>query len=135
MKKEVIAVCSILVIIFTTNYICQVYLNNVADDISENLKELHSICMEYLEKQDNEEKEKIIEEKIKEISNKWEKSEQILSLYIEHSELEKIDVNIVRIKSFQEIDEYDEATQAVSECIFMFKHIRQKQRMSLSNLF
>ena len=134
MKKEILAVCIILAIIIFINILCQSYFSHAVDSINSRLEEIAVLAEQYLEEASIE-KDNEIENKINSISEEWDQYEKILSLYIEHEELEKIDTSIVLIKSYIEVDNYEDAVPEAEECIFVLNHIRQKQKISIANLF
>ena len=132
MRKEIIIVTGLLISVLTLIIFCQKYLDRVTGEMINSLKEIKEVSLQSLEK--DYQKQKIIEH-IKHMDEKWKYYEGKLSLYIEHSELEKVDACFVRMRSKLEIDQYAEAIPEIDECIFMFEHIDEKQKISLKNLF
>lgn len=142
MRRELLAVCIILVIILITNRVCQKYLNTAADKVCNELQNLVKLSTNILDSQDKQDTDndntnnfQKLQDKITLISDEWDKYEKVLSLFIEHRELEKIDTSIVRIRSYIDINELDEAIPEMNECIFVINHIQMKQKMSFANLF
>ena len=134
MKKEIFAVSIILVVIVLINIICQNYLSYAVDNIDFKLEEVACLSEQYLVEGDNKEDIEAVE-RMNSISDEWNKYEKILSLYIEHEELEKIDTSIVLIKSYISVDNYEDAIPEAKECVFILNHIRRKQKVSIANLF
>ena len=58
-----------------------------------------------------------------------------LAYYIEHDELEKIELYLTALKSNIETKEYNQAVVEVDSCIFILKHIEEKYSFNLQNIF
>ncbi len=133
MKKEIIIVSIIVIVIIVIDTISQKKLSNVADNINNQLEDI-IISLKRSFKNDEIEYKDIVD-KIKKASNDWDEWEKTLSLYIEHDELEKVDRSIVIIKSNIENSNYEDIESDLKECIYILNHIKNKQSLSLYNLF
>ena len=58
-----------------------------------------------------------------------------LAYYIEHDELEKVETQIYAIKGFCEVEKYDEILPEAEKCSFILKHIEEKTKLSVKNIF
>ena len=58
-----------------------------------------------------------------------------LAYYIEHDELEKVDTNLIGLKSYIETEEESDAVSELEKSVFVLKHIEDKTRMNLKNIF
>lgn len=76
-----------------------------------------------------------IDEEIKTIEKKWNDVHDILSYYIEHDEIEKVDTAIVTMKAFLETDDFSSAIAEIDEGKFVLEHIQEKYAFNLENIF
>lgn len=90
MKKELVICIIIIIFIFIINIITQKYTSNSVETISSDLNGL-KIKM----KDENIETEKLKQD-IDKLFSEWESKHDILAYYIEHDELEKVDIYLVR---------------------------------------
>ena len=83
----------------------------------------------------NPERKEKIKEKMKEIEEKWYKNINLLSCYLEHNELEKVQRQITLIKGNIDVKEYNQATPQLDECKFIINHIIDKESFLIRNIF
>lgn len=128
MYKELIICVFIVIIIFSLECITQNYTKNSTSEITEKLEFLK----DQIKNQENkEEKDKLMEE----LYSKWEEFHDISAIYIEHNELEKVEISIVACKNFIDQEIYDMASNEIDKTIFGLEHIQDKYRFSLVNVF
>lgn len=65
----------------------------------------------------------------------WDSMYNKMAYYIEHDELEKIELYITALKSNVETEEYSQAVEKIDSCIFILKHIEAKYSFNLQNIF
>lgn len=129
MYKEM-AICFItVVLIISLNFITTKYTEESVCEISDELMEL--------EKQIDNENKKIDEnkEKVNEIFDIWKMRYDVLTLYLEHDELEKVETNLNEIKGNIETEEYNDAISEIEKTVFILKHIEEKNKFDLRNVF
>ncbi len=129
MYREIIISVLIIVSIFIFDKMTQRYtdkaINNAIQDlnmIKQNIKE---------EIIDNKEVVKKCNEKYQ----KWLRYHKYLAFYIEHNELEKVEINYVAGKSLIEMEKYEEAISEIEKTIFVMQHINDKYSVNLENIF
>ena len=127
MLKEIATCVIIILLIFAGNTISQSYTNNTMDETVSELENFKSTVNSYEAEKNT--------EKIKEIYNKWEEKQELLAYYIEHDELEKVQTNLVSIKSYTEISKYDEVVNEIDKTIYIINHIKDKYKISFQNIF
>lgn len=127
MKKEMIISCIVVAIIIILDIITQKYTKASMNEIEEVLV---SVREELKKENDIEAKEKIEEAK-----SKWDKIKEKLVIYIEHEELEKVEMYIIESRSNIETKEYEMAIQTIDVCNFIMDHIKDKYELSLQNIF
>ena len=79
--------------------------------------------------------QKEVKEKLEETEKIWKNKQDKLAYFIEHNELEKIDTNLVLLKSYIETEEHDETIREINELAFLVKHIEEKYAFNLKNIF
>ena len=129
MKRELIIVSIIIVCIIIGSMIAQ---NNTKTKIAEIDNELENLKNEIVE---NKKSYVELNEEIDKIYEKWEEKDKILSLYLEHNELEKINLSLKTIKGFIEVDITNESVQEIEKCIATLDHIEEKQAFNVKNIF
>ena len=59
----------------------------------------------------------------------------LLAYYIEHDELEKVETNLTGLRSFIESKEYSDALAELDKTVFVLRHIEDKNKFNLQNVF
>lgn len=72
---------------------------------------------------------------MEDVKKDWESRHNKLAYYIEHDELEKVETNLVALKSFIDSNEYAEAVSELDKSVFILKHIEDKYDFNLENVF
>ncbi|MCI8636641.1 MAG: DUF4363 family protein [Clostridia bacterium] len=129
MLKEMIICIIIVVVIFFGNSTIQKYTKESVSEISNGLMQLR----EDLTNQNVENNK--AKEKMNEVYSKWEKKHDKLAYFIEHDELEKVETDLVSIKSYIETQEYEQAVGELDKGAFVLKHIEDKYAFNLQNIF
>lgn len=129
MKKEAIITIIIIIIILGAEYVTNNYTKEVFSKVE---NELNLLKEEILD--DNNTKEYLIS-RTESIKEEWQEDNETLSYYLEHDELEKVNTQIVLIKGYLESDSPQDAIPDLEECIFIMKHIQEKEAFNLKNLF
>lgn len=127
MRREIVIVSIVVICIIILNIITSKNTNYVMDEITAYLGQVR----EGIEVQAEEQMKENIE-KVKEI---WDKKKNTLSLYIEHNELEKVEMYITNVNTNIEIKEYSRAIETLDTCNFIIEHIKDRYRLSISNIF
>lgn len=137
MKKEVIIVVIILTLIIITDIFTQKYTKNSFENIKLKLDEIRDIgkTLEEDGNKDIEKERKKLKEKMEIINKEWRKINKKVAIYIEHNELEKVNVSMVKFKNYFELGEYGEAIPELENCKYILEHIVEKQQIKLVNLF
>ena len=142
MKKELIICLFIIILIIVTNIVTQNYTKTSVNKMSERLDVISQIVFDNINSNANEintensniEKNKIKQE-VEKLENTWNELQEKLAYYIEHDELEKVETQIYAIKGFYEIEKYDEILPEAEKCKFILKHIEEKTKLSVKNIF
>ena len=129
MKKELIITVIIVITIFVASFFAQNYINISISDMNNNLENLKNSVIN--ESKDSSE----LSDEIDEIYNKWEDRYKILTCYVEHSELEKVNTELKLIKGFIEVEEEKQSVSEIENCLYLLKHLKDKQVLNLKNIF
>ena len=127
--RETIIILSILIIIFVGACITQKFLNNTADLLVSKLEDLKS----GIEEDKIDEKEMV--EKTDEIYSKWEEINERWSVIVLHDEIDLIETSLIRMKSKIKTGEVQESMEDLDTSIFLIKHIKEKEKTNLKNIF
>ena len=128
MYKELVICIIVLITIFVFDYITQSYTDKAIQEIS--LK-LYDFKNKVKENTDTEE----LKKEINEINQNWICYQNVLSFYLEHDELEKVETALVSGISFIESEEYIQGLSEIEKTIFILYHINTKYSFSMKNIF
>ena len=163
MKKEEIATLIIIGIILIIDLITLCYTKKCIAKISDDLKNLENMTVESIKAENNdnsgnaqyvgtdynnsdtsgsnsegEENKKVdskeLMEQSEDIYNEWLGMNDTLTFYIEHDELEKVNVQLERIIANFNVDSKEDAMPEIKEAIYILRHIEKKQRLTLRNI-
>ena len=127
--KEVTIIISILIIVFGSAYLIQSFLNKGTDELVGELENLKKeIKNQNFQKKDLELKADKVYENWEDINEKW-------STIVLHSEMDLIDTSLIKMKSKIKIGKIDESMEDIDTSIFLLKHIKEKEKTSLKNIF
>ena len=120
MKKEAIITIIIIILIFAGEWITQNYTNKKLSKLQEDLSSLKE---EILAENDVD----TLIQKTEDIYNNWEKENEILSYYLEHNELEKVNTQIILIKGYLESDAPQDSIPDLEEGNIYFRTYKRKR--------
>lgn len=127
MKNESL-ICIVVIILIA---ILEIVTGNYTKDSVEYLKnDLYQIKQEI----ETEDKKKISEKVINAKEN-WKDRANKMAYYVEHDELEKVNVYLVGVESNTETEEYNDAKLELEKCIYILEHIEEKYKFNLKNIF
>ncbi len=126
MYKETIIIIIIIILIVIGDIIMQKYTDKTVTEISKELYFLKDYIVQNKEEMNR---------KIKAVEKVWEKHNETLAYYIEHDELEKVGTEISKAKADIEMKNYEMAVENLERCIFVLKHIKDKNSLKIVNIF
>lgn len=129
MLKETIICIVIVISIVFGNSMTQNYTRESVSELSSGLMSLREKVS-----QENMEDEKIKND-ADNVYKEWEKRHEKLAYYIEHDELEKVETELIGIKSDLETEDYEELMIGIDKSVFILKHIEDKYAFNLQNIF
>ena len=129
MRREAIITILIILAIIIGEWLTQSYSKKTLSGVQDSLRELK----EGILSSENEVSELI--DKTNQIYDKWEEDNQLLSYYLEHDELEKVNTQFVLVKGYLETDDPQNAIPDIEEGIYILEHIKEKEKLSIKNIF
>ena len=73
--------------------------------------------------------------KMEQLEKYWDKEIKVMSLYLEHDELEKIENGMARLKANVDNNESNSAIENIEEIKFIMEHIKRKNILNIQNVF
>ena len=163
MKKEEIATLVIIGIILIIDLITLYYTKKCIAKISDDLTNLENMAIESIKAENNDNSEnaqyvgadynngntnvsnsegdeskkiesKELKQKSEDIYKEWLGMNDTLTFYIEHDELEKVNVQLERIIANFNVDSTEDAVPEIKEAVYILRHIEKKQRLTLRNI-
>ncbi len=128
MYKELVIGIVIIITIASLDGTTQKYTKNNTREITE---KLYTLKQQIIERKSKEENQKLIVEAYSE----WEEFHNISAIYIEHNELEKVEIDMVACRNFIDQEIYDMASNELEKIIFGLEHIQDKYKFNLINVF
>ena len=129
MIREVFVCLAIIILILVGNFFSQNYTSKSVAELTEKIDELKQ------EVSKNEQDETIIKNKTEELYNTWRDRFNILAYYIEHTELEKVEAELVVLRGKVANLNYNETSENLEKSAFLLKHIEDKYAFNLQNVF
>lgn len=129
MQKELVISIIVLVCIFGLNYITQKNTDDTVQDVSSKLEIVRNDVT----------KSEVDKEKatlhVNDAFDKWEELDDTLAYYIEHNEIEKVTTALTSVKSYVEMELYEDSVEAIDKCHYILDHIHQREMITLDNIF
>ena len=129
MYKSIFIIIIIIISILVLNLLTQNYTKDTIEILDKSLQDMRE---DFLKNEKDEDK---LEKDIEDTFMQWDKRYEILAYYIEHDELEKIENDLTMVKSSVVAKEYEQGIEHIDTCIFLMKHIREKEAFNLKNIF
>ncbi len=129
MLKETMIFIVIIISIVFGNSMTQNYTKESVSELSSGLMSLREkVSQENME-------DETIKNDAENVYKQWEKRHGKLAYYIEHDELEKVETELIGIKSDLETEDYEELIIGIDRSVFILKHIEDKYAFNLENIF
>lgn len=125
--KKIVLVVSILIIVIALDLLLYFKTDKLMEDTRGDLSNLEKT----IDSKDIEKSKKEAES----LNRNWENTENTLSFFIEHEEVEKISLKIAIIEENTKNEEFESALEDIAETKHLLKHIESKYNLTLKNLF
>jgi predicted DNA-binding protein len=124
-------ITAIFIIIVGGDIMMQTHLNKTADELINNLQDLKqkTILAKETENREN------IKKQINEIDEKWEEINKTWAEIVVHQELDNIHQSLTKAKSNIEEGGLEDAIQEIETALFFVEHVKQREKISLKNIF
>jgi len=124
-------ITAIFIIIVGGDVMMQTHLNKTADELINNLQDLKqkTILAKETENREN------IKKQINEIDEKWEEINKTWAEIVVHQELDNIHQSLTKAKSNIEEGGLEDAIQEIETALFFVEHVKQREKISLKNIF
>lgn len=126
MVKRLICAVVLLALCFSFCALSYFELDKMTTDLIDELEKAST----YLKSENTEAAKKQIDA----VLNKWEKDKAIMSIFLNHSHLENLSIDIPSIKPLSYKGNEDEAAEIAQRCINSLKEIMEEQKISLANI-
>ena len=128
--KEYIAIIIIVIIIIISDFVTS---NIIKKSVQECEVKVNNITNRMLNEENYNEKE--VQKEINDLEKRWQSLAEKISFFAEHDELEKVSNEIVVLKANIEINEKENVYESLKEISFKIRHLEQKQKFKLNNVF
>ena len=125
--KEIMISIGVILFILVLDFTTQRYMKQTVDVMTVNLHELR--------KEIKDENKENLEDSIKRLNDEWNNRNKILSLYIEHDELEKVETYLSGFESYVEEEDKALALNEIDKTEFVLEHISNKYKFNMENIF
>ena len=129
MKKEIYIILIIVICMIILHVVSQKYTKNFFDEI---YSELDYISQKI---QNDEINNNELEKNIENIMSKWSGKYNLIACYVEHDELEKVQVELTSINANIKVNDYEQCAENIEQCKFILKHIEDKDSFKIMNIF
>lgn len=127
--KEFMIIIIILIIIFGGALYTQNYLNNTSDTLVSKLENLK------IDLKGENKNQEILAKQSDEIYEEWENINEKWSVVVLHDEIDLIETSLIRMKSKIKTGNLEDSMEDLDTSIFLLKHIKEKEKTSLKNIF
>lgn len=134
MKKEEIITTIVIILIIVSDFFLNNYTKKCISKTTEDLKALKEITLTQI-KNDNDSEDEKLTEQSKDVYEDWKNMNKKLTFYLEHDELEKVNISMERMIANYEAQKKEDAIPEIEEGIYILRHIKEKQELSLKNIF
>ena len=124
----IVIIVIILDIIFTN------YSSKIIQSLSDNIEKIENILKE--DKNDFDEKNiEELEKLAKQTNNHWEKSSETMTCFVEHEEVEKINIKLHMLEIELKNSLWSDAKRTTSEIKQLVDYLKDKYKLSIQNIF
>ena len=127
--KEFTIIIFILIIIFGGATYTQKFLNNTSNVLVSKLENLKTDLQNENKNQDT------LQKQTDEIYGQWKDINEKWSVIVLHDEIDLIETSLIRMKSKIKTGSLDESVEDLDTSIFLLKHIKEKEKTNLKNIF
>ena len=124
--RTVIVTIIILAIFILGAFVLHRYIDTSCEGLLENVKELH-VSVEDDRWPDS-------KKQLSGLNKKWENTKKRWQLFLEHYEMDDIDIVLSRIEQYLEVEDKASALSETAELRILINHIKDKEGFMLENI-
>ncbi len=124
--RMLIATILILAVFFAMSIYMSHYISISTDRVADKINKLENA----IEAQEWQEADKYMDK----TTSDWDKTKSIWLTFLEHSEIDNIDIVLARLQKFVSIKKDTEALGEVAELKLLIKHVEHKTAFRLGNI-
>lgn len=129
--RDIIIIIILIAIIFGGGIFAKKYVDNSSNKISRELIELNQNT---IIARDTGNTSQIIKQ-INELEKDWEEVSNIWSIIVIHQEIDNVEGAIIKAKACIENGELEDAIQEIELANFFVNHVKEREEVSLKNIF
>ncbi len=124
--RTVIITIIILIIFIVSAFVLHRYIDTSCDGLLDNVKELH-VSVEKDRWSDS-------KKQLSDLNEEWENTKKRWQLFLEHYEMDDIDIVLSRLEQYLEIKDKPSALSETAELRVLINHIKDKEGFMLENI-
>lgn len=124
--RTVIITIIILIIFVVSAFVLHRYIDTSCDGLLDNVKELH-VSVEKDRWSDS-------KKQLSDLNEEWENTKKRWQLFLEHYEMDDIDIVLSRLEQYLEIKDKPSALSETAELRVLINHIKYKEGFMLENI-
>lgn len=128
MHKEIFISILVIIIVIIMNIVSQNYTDTKMEEIVNYLTEIRN---DLLVQKSSEEVKNNYDKMYKD----WKENFNVFAYYIEHDELEKVELELVTLKAYIDTNYKEDAVSNAERAQYIIDHIKEKYRFNLKNIF
>lgn len=125
--RVVVSTCLIFIIFIVASFTLNRYINNSCDKLLDDIKVLNESI------KDN--SWNMAKDQLKDLKEEWEHTKKRWQLFLEHYEMDAIDIAIARLDEYVEIENRPLALGEMASFRLLISHIKDKEGLKLQNVF
>ena len=129
--KDFLIITTIIIIILAGDLLINRILESSTDELVNSLKTLKE---HVIEAKESENREDIIDE-MSDMENNWEKTSELWAIFVVHQEIDNIEQALIKTKAMIRDGNIEDAIPEIDTAIFFVEHVKQRERLSLKNIF
>lgn len=129
MHKEWIICVIIIAFIIIGNILTQNYTKQSVETMNQKLENLKGNLIKEDVNKEN------VQTEMEDIMKDWKNRNGKLAYFIEHDELEKVETELTSLKANIGVEEYKQGVSDLDKSIFILKHIKEKFKLEIKNIF
>lgn len=126
MKSAIISI-TIICLLISGWFIMYTFVSNLSQDLLSQLKHMEANL-------DNNDWNSM-KSTLSRLSVQWRKASDKLMLVLDHEEMEKINMSLIKLDSYIKIKNKGLTTGEIASLKFLIDHIKEKESLSLDNIF